>query len=154
MKLEIISKKKNPIFNREEIEFKVLDSDATPSRADVRKLLLSSTKTKKENLLVLKKINSAFGERESKGYAYIYENEKSLEKLEPLFIRKRNQEKEEKRSKSEEKPAESQEQKAEESAEAKSKEKIEEKEPQKESKEEPGVKSPESKTKNEKEESK
>ncbi len=106
MKLDIISKNKNPLFNREEIEFKITDSDATPSRADTRKLILSSINIKNENLLVIKKIESIFGNNASKGYAFIYNNEESLKKLEPSFIIKRNQVKEKAASEEKKEPSE------------------------------------------------
>lgn len=105
MKIEIISKKENALFKRTEIEFKILDSPVTPSRTEVKNLLLASTKAKEE-LLIIKKINSFFGREMSTGTAYIYSDKKDLEKIEQKYIVKRNTAKLKEAEKEESAPAE------------------------------------------------
>ncbi len=101
-KIEILSKKDNTLFSREEIEFKVTDSNKTPSREDVKNLLIANTK-QKEGQIIIKKINSIFGSNIATGIAYVYKNAEIMKKIEPKHILKRNEKKE---KKPEEKPVE------------------------------------------------
>ena len=90
MDVKILEKKENKLLNRLEVKFAVSHvKGPTPSRQDVREKLVSVLKCK-EDLLVIKKINTSFGKNVSIGKANVYKDKKSLEKIEPKYILKRN----------------------------------------------------------------
>ena len=79
----------NTLLKRKEYCFEMQAVDKTPLREEVRAQIIKLTKAK-ENLLVLDKIESLFGGKEVKVYAYIYEDEKTLKEVTPSHILKRN----------------------------------------------------------------
>lgn len=113
MNIEIIEKKVNPLLKRREIMFKVDHEGTTPSREEIRKNLAEMTNAKKE-LIIIDRMRSEYGKRETQGYAKIYRSEKGLKEIERAHIIRRNiltdsEEKAEKREnnkESEQKPKE------------------------------------------------
>ena len=104
MKLEIKGQKDNHLLNRTEVQFELDHSGtATPSRKDVVDLVATKTNRDKK-FIIIKKINTVYGENISRGLAYIYNDEKSM-KTEPKYITKRG-EKKKSEPKKEEAPAE------------------------------------------------
>lgn len=76
---EILEKKKNELLDREEITA-IVRSTVTPSKDQVKKLLVSELKSDAD-LIVLRNIYSKFGEQEFKINAYVYTNKETLERL-------------------------------------------------------------------------
>ncbi|MFQ6120083.1 MAG: 30S ribosomal protein S24e [Methanosarcinales archaeon] len=89
MEIEIIEEKTNPLLNRQEITFKIEHKDATPSRNYVKKKLVALLNSKPE-LVIIEKLSSQFGKKETLGYAKIYESRKRAEQIEREYILKRN----------------------------------------------------------------
>ena len=89
MNIEVIEKKVNPLLKRREIMFKVDHEGATPSREEVRKNLAAMLNAKKE-LVIVERMRSEYGKRETHGYAKIYKSEKGLKDIERAHIIQRN----------------------------------------------------------------
>lgn len=89
MNIDIIEDKENRLLNRREIKFRVNHDGPTPSREDARKELVSFLKTKPE-LLIIERMNSEFGKRETLGYAKLYETEERVKEVEHQHIFLRN----------------------------------------------------------------
>ncbi|MBD3259252.1 hypothetical protein GF371_01315, partial [Candidatus Woesearchaeota archaeon] len=104
MAIEIIEKKPAELLNRENIVAKVSFDGATPSRADLKKRLAAQLKTD-ENLVIISKINTAFGKSLAMIKARIYKNEADMKKIERKAVIKKNSKKAEKKEAAE-KPAE------------------------------------------------
>jgi len=90
MKLDVNSREKADLLNREEIHANLNFSGSVPSRLDVRKELAKKANVKIE-LLVIKKIDPAFGESKAKVFAYVYKDEKSMKEVEPEYMIKRHE---------------------------------------------------------------
>ena len=90
MEVRIISRKENPLLEREELVFIVEhDSQGTPPREEIRNKLAAMLDVDTQKLFI-KKIESEYGIARSKGIARVY---KSLERallVEPKYIIKRN----------------------------------------------------------------
>ena len=89
MNIEVIEKKVNPLLKRREIMFKVDHEGATPSREEVRKNLAAMLNAKKE-LIIIERMRSEYGKRETHGYAKIYKSEKGIGEIERAHIIRRN----------------------------------------------------------------
>ena len=90
MEIEILSKKENPLLDRTEVQFKVIHANAeTPKRENVREKLAAALNSKK-GLVVVERMNSAYGRHETKGYAKVYPSPEAIAKLENHHIMKRN----------------------------------------------------------------
>ncbi|NYT00284.1 MAG: 30S ribosomal protein S24e [Methanocellales archaeon] len=89
MNIEVIEKKVNPLLKRLEIMFKVDHEGATPSREEVRKNLAAMLNEKKE-LVIIERMRSEYGKRETHVYAKIYKSEKLLKEIERAHIIQRN----------------------------------------------------------------
>lgn len=103
MKVEIVEKSENPLFQRVEIKFKVDHAgEPTPKRLDVRAQLAAQLGVAEE-LIVIEKLAGAYGRQEASGIARAYSSKERLEALEPKYMLARGLPKE---AKPEEKPAE------------------------------------------------
>ena len=106
MKIEIDSKKNNPLLSRAEVYFTIYhEGEGTPDREITRGELAEKLNVKKENI-VINDIKSNFGIQKSTGYAKIYTSVEKAKGWESDHILVRNKliVKEEKKPK--EKPAE------------------------------------------------
>ena len=102
MKVEIVEKSENPLFQRVEIKLKVDHAgEPTPKRLDVRAQLAAQLGVAEE-LIVIEKLAGAYGRQEASGIARAYSSKERLEALEPKYILARGLPKE---AKPEEKPA-------------------------------------------------
>jgi len=89
MKVELVKKSDNPLFNRTEVEFKVDHSGApTPRRLEVR-AQLASLLGSSEELLVIDKLASTHGRQMAAGIARLYGTHEQLEEMEPAYLLKR-----------------------------------------------------------------
>ena len=78
--INIIKKKENPLFNREEIQISV-KADITPSNAEIEKLIADKFSTKIENIKI-KKIDGKFGSKTFTITANVYASEEDKNKTE------------------------------------------------------------------------
>ena len=88
MKLDLTTVKRNPLFNRQEVEFKV-DQTATPSRSAV-KIELAVALRVELNQVYVREIKTLSGTHTSVGSAHIYDNPEQALKVEPKYIIERN----------------------------------------------------------------
>ncbi|MBN2065477.1 MAG: 30S ribosomal protein S24e [Candidatus Thermoplasmatota archaeon] len=90
MEIEINEKKTNPYLNRTEVHFTIThENQKTPNRDVVRTELADNLNAKKENIII-ERLDSGFGSRQTKGYAKIYSSRKDAEEMEYKYIIKRN----------------------------------------------------------------
>ena len=91
MEININKKAENPLLDRTEIYFDCLyQGEATPKVLDVKNKLVATLDVDK-NLLVVNKLNPNFGEGKAKGYAKLYNSDKSLAEIERKHILEKNQ---------------------------------------------------------------
>ena len=91
MEININKKAENPLLDRTEIYFDCLyQGEATPKVLDVKNKLIATLDVDK-NLLVVNKLNPNFGEGKAKGYAKLYNSNKSLAEIERKHILEKNQ---------------------------------------------------------------
>ncbi|MCK9322691.1 MAG: 30S ribosomal protein S24e [Candidatus Methanomethylophilaceae archaeon] len=90
MKMEIVSKKENPLQQRVEIEFTLEHlGESTPVRNAVAEEIAKKFKTKRE-CVVVDTIESVYGIGKSKGYAKVYDSKKCALAIENEYLLKRN----------------------------------------------------------------
>ncbi|MBN1175545.1 30S ribosomal protein S24e [Candidatus Woesearchaeota archaeon] len=81
MDLTIKNQKENPLLSRKEIVAKINFEGNTPNRKDVQVELAKKAKID-EKLLIIKKIDTLFGETSANITAYAYENEEVMKRNE------------------------------------------------------------------------
>lgn len=131
MELKIIDKKEEPLLSRTRVKAEITFEKITPSREEIKSRLVKDL-GKDEKLIVVKGIYTYLGSKKAKNLSYVYENEESLESIEPRVKKKAGEKKEE--GKAEEKPqgqAKKEEAKEEPKKEAKAKSEQKPKEPTK-----------------------
>ena len=103
MKSKVISQKKNPFLEREEIVLEIEDK-VTPSYEDVKKII-----GKDADLIVVKNVSANFGRYKFMAEVVIYNNKEAKEKIEviPRKIRKKMDEEKKKKEDEEKAKAES-----------------------------------------------
>ncbi len=95
MEIEITEERGNQILKRKEVFFRLKHDEksetkgASPSRVQAREVLIKKLRCK-PNLLVIDKMQTEFGKRETVGYAKVYENEERLKEIEQEYIIRRN----------------------------------------------------------------
>jgi len=89
MRVEIVSKKENPGFGRQEVRFSVKESSATPSRKELREKIAALTGAGEKNIVV-GVLETRYGSTALQGIARIYKSEKELKKTELEYITARN----------------------------------------------------------------
>lgn len=101
MEVEITETKQNQLLRRTEVFFTLkhggegaewnagANTGASPSREESRIALIKALKCR-PNLLVIDKMRTEFGKRETVGYAKVYEREERLKEIEREYIIKRN----------------------------------------------------------------
>ncbi|MCW1301060.1 MAG: hypothetical protein QW507_00375 [Candidatus Nanoarchaeia archaeon] len=101
MELDVIERKVNPFFMREEIKFLIRHDDKTPSREEARKMI-ASTAGWDESLVIIVELQPKLGKRECEGIAHLYKDRESMLKFEMkhLLVRNKVIEKQEKGEKS------------------------------------------------------
>lgn len=89
MKLDLTSVRKNSLFNRQEVEFKV-EQPVTPTRSSV-KIELAVALRVELNQVYVREIKTLSGTRTSVGKAHIYDDPEQALIVEPKYIIERNQ---------------------------------------------------------------
>jgi small subunit ribosomal protein S24e len=107
--MKVISKEKSKLIDRTEVIVEIShQGKPTPTTNEIRKKIAEEFKAKEE-LVVIKLIDTKFGEGTSIVSAYIYDNLDELKKLEKYEEPKKEEEKPTEESKQEEKKEESKE---------------------------------------------
>ena len=88
MKLDLTSVKKNPLFNRQEVEF-LVEQQVTPSRSAV-KIELAVALRVELNQVYVREIETLSGTHKTVGNAHIYDDPEQALKVEPKYIIERN----------------------------------------------------------------
>jgi len=91
MKVNIISKKQNPLLKRKEVTFSVdhAQNGGTPSRVEVSKQLASLLQTKPE-MVYIKNMETKTGQMIAIGKANVYDSIEQGKLMEPKHITARN----------------------------------------------------------------
>ncbi len=89
LELKLTSVKKNPLFNRQEIEFMV-EQNKTPSRSNVRIGVAVAMKVDL-NQVYVRDIETKSGTHVTVGSAHVYADPEQALKIEPKYIIERNQ---------------------------------------------------------------
>lgn len=87
-----MEEKKNPLLQRREIQFSISHNLGTPSRDEIKGKLAAYLNSKPE-LVIIERMRSQFGKRETRGYAKIYETAERLKSVETEHIIQRNEKK-------------------------------------------------------------
>jgi ribosomal protein S24E len=84
MNLKIEKTEEKPLLARKEVAGSIMfEEKATPSNDNVRKAIAAELKVD-EKVVVVKHIYTAYGSSEAKVEAYVYNDEESLKKMEPV----------------------------------------------------------------------
>lgn len=89
--MEILHKFHNALLSRTELQLDLPYQNATPSTAEVKKMVADKLKAS-EDLVVIKKIANIFGTKKALVAAYIYDSKESFDKFEPKPKAKKAQE--------------------------------------------------------------
>jgi len=95
MEIEIAEERKNQLLRREEVFFRLKHEEegenkgASPTRAQARDILIKKLQCS-PNLLIIDKMRTEFGKRETVGFAKVYESEDRLREIERKHIIRRN----------------------------------------------------------------
>ncbi|MFH1240556.1 MAG: 30S ribosomal protein S24e [Candidatus Diapherotrites archaeon] len=92
MKVNIVSKQKNPLLHREEIEFEINKAKTTPSRKELREQIAALCNADSE-LVIIDDVRHSFGTDYVRGKSRVYESKEGLSKSELAYKVKRHSEK-------------------------------------------------------------
>lgn len=132
MELNITTKEEKPLLSRTEIFAEITFDASTPSKEEIKKKISSALKSD-QSTIVIKKVDTMFGQKQAKVLAFVYTNEKDMKRIEPKPKAKKEKKKEAPKEEPKETPKE--EKKEEPKKEEKPKGKEAPKAPKKESKE-------------------
>lgn len=89
--MDVINRKENNLLNRVELEFSIKHSQKpTPGRKDMIDMIVKFEPGSKSNLVILKRVNTRFGQALTTGFAHIYSDEESLKYTEMEYMIKRH----------------------------------------------------------------
>jgi ribosomal protein S24E len=89
MDIEVLKKNHEPLMHRTYFEAKVVFEGKTPSRIDMIKNLCTKLSSK-ENMTMIRKINTDYGSERAIMNGYVYEDEKVMNQLERDFVKLRH----------------------------------------------------------------
>ncbi len=91
MDVKVISKKKNPLLKRKEVQFQVEHNQtgSTPTRLETRRAVAKALKTDAD-LVFVKKLETKTGTHTAVGLANVYDSVEQAKFVEPEYIIKRN----------------------------------------------------------------
>jgi small subunit ribosomal protein S24e len=89
MEIEIISEEENPMLHRTDVRFGLKHDEATPSRLQVRDSLAAKL-DKDSDEVVVRKLDTKFGMRETIGDAKVYESPDDARDVEQDHMLERN----------------------------------------------------------------
>jgi small subunit ribosomal protein S24e len=89
MDIKVIEDRNNPMLDRREVIFKIEHDGPTPSRKSVVDNIVA-TMNSKQGLVVVDRMKTEFGKRETVGYAKIYESVERVIEVERPYVIERN----------------------------------------------------------------
>jgi len=89
MDIEVLKKAGEPLMKRTSFQAKVVFEGKTPSRHDMIKTLCQKLSSK-ENVTIIRKINTDYGSERAILTGYVYEDETVMNKLENQFVKLRH----------------------------------------------------------------
>ena len=89
MDIEVLKKSNEPLMHRTHFEAKVVFEGKTPSRIEMIKDLCHKLSSK-ENMTVIRKIQTDYGSERALMNGYVYDNEKTMQTLERQFVKLRH----------------------------------------------------------------
>ena len=89
MKVEITSKKNNPLLSREEIEFTVQEVKSTPKTQELREKISALAESETDSTVIIKIAQNA-GEKFCKGQARAYKSREKMKEIELDYVLGRN----------------------------------------------------------------
>lgn len=89
MDIEVLNKSHEPLMHRTHFEARVVFEGKTPSRTDMIKSLCQKLSSK-ENMTIIRKINTDYGSERALMNGYVYEDEKTLNTLERQYMKLRH----------------------------------------------------------------
>jgi len=89
MKVEITNTKSNPLLSREEIEFKVTETNTTPKIQELKEKIAALAETDSETT-VITEIKQKFGRKEVTGKAHAYKKKQEMKETEIEYVIGRN----------------------------------------------------------------
>ena len=92
MDIKVLEQKNNPLLQRREVKFSVSHNLGTPSRDEIKGQIAAHLNSKPE-LVIIERMRSQFGKRETHGYAKIYETVERMKSVETPHIILRNEKK-------------------------------------------------------------
>lgn len=85
--MEVKNRKENNLLNRVEIEFEINHlQKPTPSRKEMIDLVVKAEPGSKPQLVILKRVNTRFGQALTTGFAHIYSDIDSLKNTEMEYM--------------------------------------------------------------------
>ncbi|HMK45221.1 MAG TPA: 30S ribosomal protein S24e [Methanocella sp.] len=92
MEIKVLEERNNPLLQRREVKFSVSHNLGTPSRQEIKDKIAAYLNSKPE-LVIVERMRTQFGKRETRGYAKIYETPERLNRVETEHIVQRNEKK-------------------------------------------------------------
>ena len=89
MDIKVIEDRNNPMLERREVIFKIEHDGPTPSRKSVVDNIVA-TMNSKQGLVVVDRMKTEFGKRETVGYAKIYKSKERVIEVERPYVIERN----------------------------------------------------------------
>ncbi len=89
MDIKVINDRNNPMLERREVIFKIEHDGPTPSRKSVVDNIVA-TMNSKQGLVVVDRMKTEFGKRETVGYVKIYESQEKVIEVERPHVIERN----------------------------------------------------------------
>ena len=85
MEIQITKQEQQPLFHTTKVEASITFQGATPTRKAVVAAVAKAMKAKQE-LIIVKKVATSYGNQEAKVTAYVYDDRKALEALERKVV--------------------------------------------------------------------
>jgi len=89
MDIEVLKKNQEALMHRTLFEAKVVFAGKTPSRTDLIKGLCSKLSSK-ENMTIIRKIQTDYGSERAIITGYVYDDDKTMQTLESKFVKLRH----------------------------------------------------------------
>jgi ribosomal protein S24E len=89
MDVEVLKKNNEPLMHRSYFEAKIVFEGKTPSRPELMKDLCHKLSSK-ENMTIIRKINTDYGSERALLNGYVYDDETVMNKLETKFVKLRH----------------------------------------------------------------
>ncbi len=98
MKIEITDKKSNSLLSRNEIEFKITETNITPKTEELKTKIAALTEGDSDST-VITEIKQTFGSKDCTGKARVYKDKNKMKEIELDYVLGRNYKEEKERRK-------------------------------------------------------